>query len=399
MTRDFNKQRRVNERPYSRSSSSGRDGEERSSRPARPRLNRDMVDRAWENGARQNHADYRSRDDNRNQQPRDNKRGNQYSDQPSAQNSRNNRKPYGNRQNNYRDSERTSQSNYGPRPRSYESSMRRFDDQRYNEFEHQGYPDRPERTNPRTGYRENAQHPGSRSPYRDREQYRGNQRNEFDRDTRSSRNPTSNRRPPRDFEGDANGRQSRSYDRDKRPFHNGPQRNTVNPRQQSRPARQQPNFSRRPQESQRRGPERELFEGDYEHFDELNAIEPSAARNEGHTDAPQKAQEGHPVSSLNELKGSKHEERKNAEFWKEIGQEADELVQHIEPPTAKEAITEHSTEVPTITPTDEKPRSRARTTSVAARGRKAKANQSAPKPPSDGPKPSQRGFKWPTPEQ
>ncbi len=399
MTRDFNKQRRVNERPYSRSSSSGRDGEERSSRPARPRLNRDMVDRAWENGARQNHADYRSRDDNRNQQPRDNKHRNQYSDQPSAQNSRNNRKPYGNRQNNYRDSERTSQSNYGPRPRSYESSMRRFDDQRYNEFQHQGYPDRPERTNPPTGYRENAQQPGSRSPYRDREQYRGNQRNEFDRDTRSSRNPNSNRRPPRDFEGDVNGRQSRSYDRDKRSFRNGPQRNTVNPRQQSRPARQQPNFSRRPQEFQQRGPERELFEGDYEHFDALNAIEPSAARTEGHTDAPQKAQEGHPVSSLNELKGSKHEERKNAEFWREIGQEADELVQHIEPPTAKEAITEHSTEVPTTTPTDEKPKSRARTTSVAARGRKAKANPSAPKPPSDGPKPSQRGFKWPTPEQ
>src|SRR6266849_1462682 len=174
MTRDFNKQRRVNERPYSRSSSSGRDGEERSSRPARPRLNRDMVDRAWENGARQNHADYRSRDDNRNR--------NQYSDQPSAQNSRNNRKPYGNRQNNYRDSERTSQSNDGPRPRSYESSRRRLDDQRYNEFQHQGYPDRPERTDPPTGYRENAQQPGSRSPYRDREQYRGNQRNEFDRD-------------------------------------------------------------------------------------------------------------------------------------------------------------------------------------------------------------------------
>src|SRR2546429_9498427 len=123
MTRDFNNQRREYPQSDSRGSSSRRFEKERPSRPARPRLNRDMVDRAWENGARQNHADYRSRDDTRNQQPRDNKRRNQYSDQPSAQNSRNNRKPYGNRQNNYRDSERTSQSNSGPRPRSYESRM------------------------------------------------------------------------------------------------------------------------------------------------------------------------------------------------------------------------------------------------------------------------------------
>src|SRR5260370_23419566 len=139
MTRDFNKQRRVNERPYSRSSSSGRDGEERSSRPARPRLNRDMVDRAWENGARQNHPDYRSRDDNRNQQPRDNKRRNQYSDQPSAQDTRNNRKPYGNRQNNYRDSETTSQRNYEPRPRGTKRRMSRLDHDRYNASHHRGY--------------------------------------------------------------------------------------------------------------------------------------------------------------------------------------------------------------------------------------------------------------------
>lgn len=400
MTRDFNRQRRENERPYSRSSSSGRYGEERSSRPARPRLNRDMVDRAWENGARPNHADYRSRDDNRNQPSRDNKRRNQYSDKPSSQNSRNNRNPYGNRQNNYRDSDRRSQSNNGPRPRSYESSMRRFDDQRYNEFQQQGYPDRPERTDSRPGYRENAPRSGTRSPYRDREQYRGNQRNEFDRDTRSSRNPNSNRRPPRDFEGDVNGRQSRSYDRDKRSFRNGPQRNTENPRQQSRPARQA-NFSRRPQEFPRRGPERELFEGDYEHFDALNATEPSAAQTEGYADAPQKAEEGHPTPSLNGevARGPKPVQRKNAAFRKEIAQEADELVHHTEPPTAREASTEHSTEVPVSTPKAEKPKSRASTSSAAARGRKAKAKQSAPKPPSDGPKPSQRGYKWPTPEQ
>ncbi|HEY3993507.1 MAG TPA: hypothetical protein VGM01_11595, partial [Ktedonobacteraceae bacterium] len=48
-------------RPSSRNASSGRYNEEQSSRPARPRLSRDAVDRAWENGATRNHADYRPR--------------------------------------------------------------------------------------------------------------------------------------------------------------------------------------------------------------------------------------------------------------------------------------------------------------------------------------------------
>src|SRR5207302_84333 len=113
MTKNFDKQPRDDERPYSRNSSSGRNGEERSPRPARPRLNRNAVDRAWENGARQNHADYRARSPRSTQHgqpPRDNWRSNQPSDQPSAQNSRDNRKPYrpyGNRQDDHRQSEHT----------------------------------------------------------------------------------------------------------------------------------------------------------------------------------------------------------------------------------------------------------------------------------------------------
>src|SRR5690242_16580685 len=91
MTRDFSKHRRDDERPSSRNSSSGRYGEERSPRPARPRLNRQAVDRAWENGAPQNHADYRGGRNNNNlngQPPRNNRRNSQF-DQPSAQYSRN----------------------------------------------------------------------------------------------------------------------------------------------------------------------------------------------------------------------------------------------------------------------------------------------------------------------
>src|SRR5205814_5883063 len=68
MTRDFDKQRRDDVRPSSRNSSSNRNREERPSRPPRPRPTRESVDRAWESGASHEHADYRTRSNNR--QPR-----------------------------------------------------------------------------------------------------------------------------------------------------------------------------------------------------------------------------------------------------------------------------------------------------------------------------------------
>src|SRR6266571_1336887 len=68
MTRDFNRQRRDDVRPLSRNSSSNRYREEHPSRPPRPRLNREAVDRAWESGASHEHADYRTRSNSR--QPR-----------------------------------------------------------------------------------------------------------------------------------------------------------------------------------------------------------------------------------------------------------------------------------------------------------------------------------------
>src|SRR5579885_1870636 len=61
MTRNFSNRRRDDMRPTSRTTSSGRYREEQSSRPARPRLSRDAVDRAWENGATRTYADYHPR--------------------------------------------------------------------------------------------------------------------------------------------------------------------------------------------------------------------------------------------------------------------------------------------------------------------------------------------------
>ncbi len=395
MTRDFNKQRRENERPYSRSSSSGRYGEKRSPRNARPRLNREMVDRAWENGARQNHADYRTRGDNTSQPPRDNRRRSQFSDQSSAQNSRNNRKPYGSHQDNYRHSERPSHSKHGPRARSVESGMRNFNEQRYIENEH--------RAGSRSGDSENTRYSGTRSQFNEREQYSGSQRRDRDRGPRQPRSYERDQRQlrDRDRDSDSDSRKSRSYDRDKRSSRNGPQPNTQNPRWQSRPPRRRDNFQRRSQEFARRGSEGELFEGDYEHFDATNGSPPLASQTEDSANAPQQTEERH-VTRLPDgrvLKGPLSEQRRNGEFWTDIAHETAELVQPVEPLTATKAVSQHSTDLPTATPAKGKPKSRTHQASTEARGKKAKIRQkNTPKSRSTGPKPSQRGYQWPAPE-
>src|SRR5215831_12674441 len=136
MTRDFNNQRREDPQSNSRGSSSRRFEEKRPSRPARPRLNRDMVDRAWENGARQNHPDYRTRSDSHSQSTRGNRRPDQRTNRYAAQGSGNDRKPYGSRRDNYQPDERSTRGNTGTRTRTSESGKRAFGDQYKNQYEH-----------------------------------------------------------------------------------------------------------------------------------------------------------------------------------------------------------------------------------------------------------------------
>jgi len=402
MTRDFNNQRREEKRPDSRGTSPRRYGEERSSRPARPRLNRDMVDRAWENGARQNHADYRTRSDSNNHPTRNYRRNNQHSEQYSAQNSRNNRKPYGNRQDSYRAGERSPQSNHGPRPRSFESSMRTFNEQQYNENERRGYSNQPNQDEYRQGNRRNSQHPNTRSQYQGRNPYRDSQRREFDRDTRSPRRFDRDQRQARDYERD--GRQARSYDHDKRSSRDVSGSDTYNQRRQSRPARKYDNSSKKPNESTQYRADKELFEGDYEHFDVSNSAQPHTRQTRVDSDVSQSLEESH-VTRLPDgrvLKGTPNEQHRNAEFWTEIAQESDELVQQIESSNTQEVATKQPAELPTVASTKGKPKPRTHTASASTRERKtpkAKVKQSTPKPRSTGPKPSQRGYKWPTPEE
>jgi hypothetical protein len=273
--------------------------------------------------------------------------------------------------------------------------MRSFDDQKYNQYERRGYSNQLNRDEYQTGNRENSQHPNSRSQYQSRDPYRGSQT----RDSRQPRSYDRDQRQSRDFDRD--GRQPRSYDRDKRSSRDAAGPDTHNPRWQSRPARQHDNYVRKPTESKRNGGEQELFEGDYEHFDANNSAQPRTRQNRVGMDASQPLEDRH-VTRLADgrvLKGTLDEQNRNAEFWTEIAQESDELIQPIVPSNMREVPTESPVDLPTAASTKEKPKSRTHPVSASMRERKttkAKVRKSTAKPRSTGPKPSQRGYKWPT---
>lgn len=386
MTRDYNKQRRDDVPPFSRNQPSSRYGEERSTRPARPRLNRERVDRAWESGAPSNHADYRSRSHN-GQPPRGNWRNNQESEYSSAQQ----RRPsYGNRQENDRRFERTPGGDRPSRSRSFGpgrgSNDRRFNDRR-------SYSDGPREPGARPGYRENARgfngrprfderNPGQDYQRRDSEWHEQPSR-DFDRNDRSPRNFERRDRPPREYDRDNRG--PRNFERGSRPSRNDQRRDSQNPRWQSRPAAQRNRFARREPDFNERGPRYEQFEGDYEHFGT-----PEVQRHYDRSDRFQPQEEEPHVTRLPDgrvLKGSRPAQRRQEQFWTGISQDAEALVQRVE------SVETPSTEEETVK-ASRKPRTRA-----VARGKKADGTKKRTKAPTGGPipRPSRKGFKWPTP--
>ena len=427
-------------RPSSRPQSSNRYGDERSSRPARPRLNRETVDRAWESGAPNHHADYHPRsNNNRGQAPRDNQRNNWRDSQQQGQQGqyqpRNNRPPYGNQQGNYRRSDNTGTGEQRPQSRPYNPNRRNFDDRPHSNYQPRGNGSRPNyqpRDNDsRPNYRGNDRPYESRPGYRDNQQERGgyqqrsNDRYERGpRDFNRSDNYDPNRRPPRSFDRDnRNSRPSRTDYRDKQAPRNA--RDTFNPRWQSRPA------------AQREREPRERFKGDYEHFSADNIVErPERSNRPAREERPsrrpprqyrtpreskpreQESEERH-VTQLPDgrvLKGSRPEQRKAAAYWTDIAQNTDELLDGIEvaPIAQPEQATDEAASIEgetTATPEGEevstpanaetpapegKPRKRA--ASAVTRTRKASTKQDKPRATGESvPRPSKRGFKWPTP--
>ncbi len=484
MTRDFNKPRRDDSNPSFRNSSPNRNRDERSPRPARPRLNRETVDRAWESGAQQQHADYRPRTGGGPPRPQGQRNGN-WNNSPnrsgySSQNGRSDSRPFNNNRqesfrdnrpgNNYRDDrDRT--------PRNFDRQPGGSNDYRPARPPY-GQPRRDDGRQQFNDRRDSFNGPNRRGGD-DRQQFqdRGNQRRDFGRNDRPTTRNT-------------NG--------------SGPQRKSSHPRWQSRPGEQRNTARDQQQEFNRRPNDRgERFEGDYEHFEERNtrSVRPPVekpfegrtthaqrpegkpftdrtprdtrpARPEGRTfeerdtrDArpprpterpfsgsrsPQARPERRSSSQKSEaqpekhvtrlpdgrvLKGPRPVQRRNAQFWTGVTNDTSELIDRVQEVKPDEQIQEEPlSEVSETSPeiaavevapvTDGEVQSTAsteesivtneqadETTSEATpteegvseappkrRTRTASAVTRTKKPRSTGPKPSQRGFKWPTQE-
>lgn len=485
-------------RPSSREQSSSRYGDERSPRPARPRLNRETVDRAWESGAPSRHADYRTRSNNgnRGQAPRNNWRD----DQQNGQNRQGGQYPT-----------RNNRPSYGDRPGERPASPRRFDHTTHGS---QGYqsnqrppsrpfnadrPDRPNRPygNSRPSSPEhrdgNRSERGYSRPYEPRPSYRTNEqgggfqrrntnyneRTEYnDRDGRSERGPRQFERNNHGNASNYNGRPTRptqSFDRDRRSPGNSYRDtrsprdteapDTRNPRWQSRPAAQRESSYRREQNDFQSQSGRERYEGDYERFNDTEnkprfagrpsqRYEKSKPRRLDSKKPRLEVQERHvtPLPDGRVLKGPRPVQRKNAEFWTGIAQNTDELLDGVKEVSTSQAQTTDESAVEQVPsandspavqalpvndsvveqalpakdsgeaqellsnanlevevqeqtvaeegtpPVKTKPRNRA--TSAAARSKKASDKQKDTQAKTSGPKPrpSKRGFKWPTPE-
>ncbi len=510
MTRDFNKQQRDDERPSFRNKPSNKYGEERSPRPARPRLNRETVDRAWESGAQTQHHDYRPRSTN-GQPTRNGQPTNRYSEYSSRDNSNGNRPPYGNRSESSRPpygnrsegrppygnrsegnrppygnrsegrppygnrSEGGSRPPYGNRSegrppygnRSEGGSRppygNHYEDNRppYGNRSEGGsrppYGNRSEGSRPPYGNRSEG---GSRPPYGNRSEGRppyGNRsedsrppygnRREYDRGGNPGGRPYTNQGSPNYRNTDAdeprhqpsnrfNGQPSerrdsnfRGNDRNSR-FDNG--RGQDFKRDEQRPLREdQRNIAREEQrDSSPRG--RGRYEGDYEGLEEKQTPrqEPYFRNTKPRRGAEEPAEEKH-VTRLPDgrvLKGPRPVQRKNEQFWNGINGETENLVNQVHVvdnqdeveaekqllTTLEKLATESSenvttapessaevaapvdtTEAPVAPEVAAKPVRKPRTRSTA--NSESKESSAEKKPRVTALKPSQRGFKWPTP--
>lgn len=242
-------------RPSSRNQSSGRYGDSRPSRPGRPRLNRETVDRAWENGASRDHADYHPRQSNArpySQQRPYNRDGNAPS--------QNNRRPY---------SQGNGNTRYGNQGRGdARPSTRPYGDRRNRSFNdsERPYGNRNERPGGYAG--------GEQRPYRRYE------------DNRTSDRRYENRQPGGRYDGnrDYKQRSPRRYGDDRAPYQHPPRReyderapHSEYRQPSARQRRDDSDFQVASSEDTAEDglAEGEQFQGDYERFNEAGAPPPA----------------------------------------------------------------------------------------------------------------------------
>ncbi len=434
MTREFDKQQRDGSRPPFRNAPSNRYGEERTPRPARPRLNRETVDRAWENGAPHVHADYHPRGNNA---PGNNWRRNQNT--PHSSNDR----PGGNRAygNQYEQPRYPAQGgqrpfngnpNQGPRSRSFDSqgqrpysgeqrfdNRRSYNDEPYRSGRRQGNENRPySQGHPSFNQRTQAYDRGTNS--------RDQGRNAYDRPYGQERGPQFREQErPRRFQGPGqrseqervrrgagrNAPPERSFDRDQGPRRGGfkgrSARDEERPYRPPHPRAQTRSWTRpEPPEETLEQNFGERFEGDYERFgtDDMPRPTGRAPRGPRHygNDDPQPERHVTRLPDGRVLKGPRPVQRKNAQFWTEVAEDTDELLQRVhtpeetEPPLTSAALPTEDAEDASET-TDEVQNEPDGTTQPARRAASAARRKKAGPGRTNTLKPSQRGYKWPAP--
>lgn len=396
MTRDFNKPRR--DTSSFRNSSPNRNRDERSPRPARTRLNRAAVDRAWESGAQQQHADYRPRTGGGQARPqgqRNNSWNNSSNNQgySSGQNGRNSSRPYNNnrqenfranRSENYRDQENFRENRSGNfrdqenfrenRSGNFRDNRNRRDDMprdfdrpsgRSNDYRPARAPYGQERRNfgdQRPDNRRNSfEGPNRRGPA-DRPQFqdRGNSRNNFGDNDRPYRRSDEQRFNDRGQERNFNRRYSEGNERFQGDYEQFEDRDARRPRFEDQDYRDRPSYTKRP--SNRRFDDRDSSSPRSTRDDRFDDRDTRPARPTGRPFSGSHAQQARPDRSFKQqqseakpekhvtplpdgrvLKGPRPAQRKNAQFWKDISADMNELLAHIETPTSEtqaEALTE-----------------------------------------------------------
>ncbi|GER86618.1 hypothetical protein KDW_07800 [Dictyobacter vulcani] len=137
------------------------------------------------------------------------------------------------------------------------------------------------------------------------------------------------------------------------------------------------------------------FEGDYEQFDDSEMPQRPFIQTEHGKRYPRQRSEQGPEKHVTRLpngrviKGSRPAQRKNAQFWTDIDDDTEKLVEQV---TERTPVEDPDAEDSRSTSTNRAPR-RSGTSRGKKVGKKAESKKSSGP---SGPKPSQKGFKWPS---
>lgn len=451
MTREFNQQRRYDPRPSFRNTPSNFHGDERPSGSTRPRLNREIVDRAWENGAAQRHPDYQPRQNGKpyGQAPRNAWQKKPYGAPSSPNGSAGNRPGSytsysGNRQNSntnqYRQTngyqkhaqQRPFNDDHGPRRQSFDRQQgsARYPANEPREYRSNNAPWHS--SNPSAG----RYAPGNQQPQRSRYQDSPQDRGANFRPAQSQPYTNRGRNDGQRFQG---GQRPESFERGYNRYtdRGGPQQGNFRQRDNGYQTRPQHSgsggFTRQNRwngpdgrDVAQRRPYAEQFEGDYERFGYETNGYPERRRKEtpaAHTRYEQPSQQAPqrhttPLPDGRVLKGPRPVQRRQATFWNNVSAETSSLLDKpqttaeqkepqaqnqkpvtaerqstrpVKPQPAAQASQQAASQASPATPVKGKKPVRR----IASAERRKKAATSRTYPP--GPRPSQRGFKWPTP--